>query len=78
MVIVVAVLCGIGLSPLTNTFCLKPIFAFMGATNMKLTVNAIEVYVIYPVLLLLVNLLAAYISSGSVKKLNIMEISNAD
>lgn len=78
MVIIVAVICGIGLSPLTNTFCLKPIFAFMGATNMKLTVNAMEVYVIYPLLLLLVNLLAAYISSGSVKKLNIMEISNAD
>lgn len=61
-----------------NTLVLRPIFAMMGASHMKIQVNPLQVYLIYPLLLLVVISIAAYISSASVRKMNLMEINNVD
>lgn len=72
--VIIGSLCSIPL----NNIALGPIFGMMGATHMKIQVNFLEAYVIYPFLLLVAISIAAYISSGSIKKLNLMEINNAE
>lgn len=78
IVLIIAIILGILISIPLNDIALRPIFGMMGATHMKIQVNAIETYLLYPLLLLVVIIAAAYISSGMVKKLNLMEINNAE
>lgn len=78
IVLLIAACAGVLLSLPLNTLAIRPIFGMMGATNMKISVDLWEAYAFYPLLMLAVISLAAYISTGSVRKLNIMEINNAD
>jgi putative ABC transport system permease protein len=78
IVLLIGVLFGALLSIPSNNIALRPIFGMMGATHMRIQVNPLEVYLICPLLLLLVICLTAYISLGSIKKLNLMEINNAE
>lgn len=78
IVLIIGVLIGIVLSTFLNGIALKPIFSMMGATHIKIVVNPMEVYVLYPIILLGVISIAAYIASGIVKKFDLMEINNAD
>lgn len=78
VVLLIGVFIGELLSIPLNGLALSPIFAMMGATHMEIQINPLEVYVIEPLLLLLVISVAAYISSGSIRKLKLMEINNAE
>ncbi len=78
IVLIIGVFIGAVLSIPLNDIALRPIFGMMGATHMKIQVNALEVYLIYPLLLLVLIFIAAFVSSGSIKKLNLMEINNAE
>ncbi|BCN31667.1 ABC transporter permease [Anaeromicropila herbilytica] len=78
IVLLIGVVLGAVLSIPLNDIALRPIFGMMGATHMRIQVNPFEVYLLCPILLLLVISLTAYISSGSIKKLNLMEINNAE
>lgn len=78
IILVLAIVLGSILCMFLNDIALRPVFGLMGATHMKIAVNPLEVYLLYPVLLLVVIGIAAYISSGAVKKLNLMEINNQE
>lgn len=78
IILVIGVLVGIFLSTFLNGLVLRPVFGMMGATHMKIQVNPLEAYLFYPMLLLLVILFAAYLSAGSIKKMNLMEINNIE
>lgn len=69
---------GVGLSALLNNIALRPIFGMMGATHIKIQVNPLEVYLIYPAIILVITMFAAYIATTAIKKLNIMEINNME
>jgi putative ABC transport system permease protein len=78
IVLIIGVVIGIILSTFLNDIALKPIFSMMGATHIKIVPNPLEVYLLYPIILLAVISIAAYIASGIVKKFDLMEINNAD
>lgn len=78
LVLIIGVVIGIILSTFLNDIALKPIFSMMGATHIKIVPNPLEVYLLYPIVLLAVISIAAYIASGIVKKFDLMEINNAD
>ena len=78
IVLVIGVFTGAILSIPLNDIAVRPIFGMMGATHMKIQVNAIEAYLVYPLVMLGVILIAAFIGSRSIKKLNLMEINNAE
>ena len=50
----------------------------MGATHLKIQINPLEIYCIYPLLLFVVTNLAAYLSTFSINKMNVMEINNIE
>ena len=78
IVVLLAEILGIILSKPLNNIVLRPIFGMMGSTHMIIEVNPLQVYLIYPLLLLVVITVVAAISSASIKKLNIMEINNVE
>ena len=78
IVLAIGVILGSALSTVLNNIVLRPIFGMMGATHMKIQVNALEAYILYPLLLLVVILIATVISTGSVRKMNLMEINNVE
>jgi putative ABC transport system permease protein len=78
IVLTLGVLLGIILSMNLNGIVLRPIFGMMGATHMKIEVDPLAVYVFYPLILLVVIIISAYLCSGSVKRLKLMEIMNAE
>lgn len=69
---------GIFCSTFLNDLLLKPVFAMMGAAHMKIQVNILEAYCLYPLLLFGIIALTAYTSLGKIRRLKIMEINNIE
>ena len=46
--------------------------------HLKIQINPLEIYCIYPLLLFVVTNLAAYLSTFSINKMNVMEINNIE
>lgn len=78
LVLLIGVVLGTLLSIPLNAVGVKPVFAMMGAGNIKIQTNPLENYLIYPGVLLLVVVITAYRSSASIKRLNLMEINNVE
>lgn len=78
IVMIISAIIGTILSIPLNNLVLKKIFGFMGATHIKIIPNPWEVYLIYPLLLMAVICFTAYLSSGSIKKLKLIDINNQE
>ena len=78
IVLVAAIILGVILSKFLGPISAGQIFAMMGVHNLVFTVNAIEVYMIYPIILLVVTTAIAYLSAGAVKKVDLKEINNME
>lgn len=76
-VVLVSMIISIPLSLLSNHFVLKPIFAIMGA-DVRIQVNPIQAYLIYPGILLVGIIIATLIAIHNVRKINIREINNLE
>ena len=72
--IMLAIICSKLIAPIT----IGQIFAMMGANKVQLEVRALEAYVLYPLLLLTVNGVVAFLCSREVKKVNAREVNNAE
>lgn len=78
LVLGMAVFLGALLSGPLSYAALGPIFSMMGATNIKLITRPLEAYVIYPMILLAVTGIAAYLCAGMVKKVEFKEINTIE
>lgn len=78
ILLIISSILGILCSTFLNNLLLKPVFAMMGASHMKIQVNILESYCLYPFLLFVIIALAAYVSLGKIKRLKIMEINNIE
>ncbi len=78
IVFLVGAVLGIGLSVPLNTIALKPIFGMMGATTLKIQINPLETYVLYPLILMAVVILSTAAASLSIRKMKLMEINNIE
>ena len=77
VVVLTSMIISIPLSLLSNHFILKPIFAIMGA-DVTIQVNPLQVYLVYPGVLLIGILVATIIATSQVKKINIREMNNLE
>lgn len=78
IVLVVAIILGIILSKFLGPVSAGQVFAIMGVHNIVFKIKAVEVYIVYPSILLIVTTAIAYLSAGAVKKVDLKEINNME
>ncbi|MDE7270361.1 MAG: ABC transporter permease, partial [Acetatifactor sp.] len=76
IVLMVSVLTGAFLSTPLSSLIITPIFKMMGAYSIEYEIRAVEVYVMYPLIVLAATALAAFISAQGLRKISSSEISN--
>ncbi len=75
---IVSILLGILFSVVLDDYTVGYVFKFMGAKHLTLTIRPQEIYMLYPVLLFLVPMLVAWVSSHMVGKISIREINSEE
>jgi putative ABC transport system permease protein len=78
IVLVAAIILGCLLSKLLGPVTAGQVFAMLGVHNIVFKVKALEVYAVYPVILFAVTTAIAYLSAGTVKKVDLKEINNME
>lgn len=78
LLLITGIFAGTILSNLSAPFVVGPVFGMMGATNIKLVINPLEAYVIYPLVLLFVTGICAFICAGGVRKVEMKEVNNME
>ena len=78
IVLIVAIVLGVILSKVLGPITAGQIFAMLGVHNIVFKVQALEVYLVYPIILLVVTTAIAYLSAGAVKKVDLKEINNME
>ncbi len=78
IVLVIAVVLGSVLSKLLEPVTIVPIFATQGAKNIKLVINPVETFVLYPLLFLLVTTLSAVWCTRDIRKVAPTEVNNIE
>lgn len=76
IVLLVSVLIGAVISTPMSNLIITPIFRMMGAYSIQYEIRAIEVYVVYPLMMLAVTAFAAFISAQGLRKIASSQISN--
>ena len=77
LVALVSMLAAVPLSMLSNRFMLEPIFAIMGA-DVHIQIIPVQVYLIYPGVLLLGIICATIFATGQIKRIHIREMNNME
>lgn len=78
IVLICSIAAGILLSMVLCPVLIVPIFAMMGATAMELSINPLESYVFYPLLLLVVTGFSAAFCGTEIKKVDLKEINDLE
>lgn len=74
--LVVSVILGALLSSPLSSLIITPIFRMMGAYSIRYEIRVAEVYLVFPVIVLSVTALAAFLSAQGLRKISSAEISN--
>jgi len=78
IVLVLSIIIGTILAGTIGSTLVAGVFSMMGATRVPLIIVPLQVYLIYPALLLASTILAAAVSVGQIKKTQIWEINNQE
>lgn len=78
LILAAAIVIGAAASKILIPLVIVPIFGMMGATHMKLIIDPVQTYIIYPALLLLVTGIMAYFAAGEVRRVDCKEINNME
>lgn len=76
IVLLISVIIGALISSPLTPLIITPIFKMMGAYSITYDIRAVEVYVVYPLIMLGITALAAFISAQGLRKISSSEISN--
>lgn len=76
IVLLVSVLMGALLSSPLSSLIITPVFGMLGAYSIEYDIRAVEVYVIFPLIMLGVTAFAAFISAQGLRKISSSQISN--
>lgn len=76
-IVICSMALSVPLSLLSNTFMLKPIFAIMGA-NVSIQVQPLQVYLLYPGILLIGIIIATAYATKGIKKVHIREMNTME
>lgn len=72
--LVISVILGIGLSMLLNAPITGATFGLMGANKINVVIKPLEVFAMYPVILLAVTIIAACLATTGIKKIDIRNL----
>ncbi len=78
IVLVISVILGVVLSNPIAQISSGQVFKMMGASSIDFEVNVLQCYVIYPLIVLGVTLLASFLTSQQVRKISATETSNIE
>lgn len=78
IVLVIAIILGTAISTPLSTLTIEPIFRMMGAYSITFDIIPLEVYVIYPLVVLLATVLAAMAGALQLTKISASETSNIE
>ena len=78
IILIVSITAGTILSGTLGSSLVAGVFSMMGATSVPLIIVPLQVYLIYPALLLASTILAAAVSVGQIKKTQIWEVNNQE
>ena len=78
IVLIISIILGTIIANSTGGLLTSGIFRIMGATNIILVIKPLQVYVIYPIIILVVTMIAVLVSLGQVSKTHIWEINNQE
>ncbi|MDP4145440.1 MAG: FtsX-like permease family protein [Bacillota bacterium] len=78
IVLAIAIVLGIIVSNFLGPFAVGELFGMMGVHNITFKVQPLEVYVLYPIILLAVTTAVAYLSAGAAKKVDLKEINDME
>ena len=75
---VISILFGVFISVVLDDYTVGYVFKFMGAKHLPLTIRPLEVYAVYPLLLFVIPVTVAWISSCMVRKISIREMNGEE
>ncbi len=78
IVLVIAIILGTLFSSPVSKFTSGQVFKIMGAQSIEFTIRPVEVYIIYPLLVFGVTLVAATITALQIRKISASETSNIE
>lgn len=78
MILLISVIVGTMLSTPLSKLLIEPVFRQMGAYSIEFDIKPWEVYVLYPLIVLVVTSFSAFLAAQSLRKVSTMEISNID
>lgn len=78
IILTFSIILGVFLAQFIDPITTGKIFAVMGANHIKMTIVPEEVYIFYPLVLLVITSLIAFLSTGTVKKVELKEINNME
>lgn len=78
IVLVISAILAILLSNPLGQISSGMIFKMMGASTIEFEVRALEIYVIYPLIVLIVTLLASFLTAQQIRKISASETSNIE
>ncbi|MDE6745696.1 MAG: hypothetical protein K2J72_03550, partial [Oscillospiraceae bacterium] len=76
IVLLVSVITGALLSSPLSTLIITPVFRMMGAYSIEYDIRPLEVYAVFPLIVLSLTALAAFISAQGLRKISSADISN--
>ncbi len=76
IVLLISVLFGALISSPLSSLIITPVFQMMGAYSIEYEIKALEVYVIFPLIVLAATALAAFVSAQGVRGISSSQISN--
>ena len=78
IVLIASVLTGAIVSSPLSSLIITPIFKMMGAYCIEFEIRAMEVYIVYPLIVLAATAFAAFLSAQGIRKIASSEISNIE
>jgi putative ABC transport system permease protein len=78
IILVISVILGTILANQAGSFLTSGIFKMMGATEISLIIKPLQVFILYPSLILMVTMMAVILSLGQIRKTHVWEINNQE
>ena len=78
LVLFLAIVLGTVFSEMLDSAAIGSIFTVMGATSIQLVKKPLEMYLLYPLLMLVVTGVSAYLCAAEVKKVDVKEINTLE
>lgn len=78
LILLISIIIGTLISEPMSHLLIEPVFRMMGAYSIEFDIKPVEVYLIYPLIVLSVTSVAAFVSALGLRKIQASEVSNIE